>query len=77
LELRMKVRVKHVFKYTWDNETTQTLERGDYDVPRDLEQRTALLAIQFGAAVRINEKVAPENKVVTAPETKKRAKKAK
>jgi hypothetical protein len=70
----MKIRVKRIFKYMWDNVTTHTLLPGEYNVPQEVTERTALLAIQLGAAVRINEpfkKVAPENKAIPkAPENK-------
>jgi hypothetical protein len=65
----MRLRVKKLFKYTWDNITTHKLLPGEYDVPKEVAENTALLAIQFGAAVWINipkpapKKEAPENKV--------------
>jgi hypothetical protein len=65
----MRLRVKKLFKYTWDNITTHKLLPGEYDVPAEVAENTALLAIQFGAAVWINipkpapKKEAPENKV--------------
>ena len=63
----MKLRVKRLFKYTWDNVTTHKLIPGEYDVPEEVAENSALLAIQFGAAVWVNppfKKVAPENKAV-------------
>jgi hypothetical protein len=76
----MKLRVKRLFKYMWDNVTTHQLLPGEYDVPKDVSERTALLAIQLGAAVWINlkpapKKVAPENKVVKVAENKTKKKK--
>ena len=72
----MKIRVKRLFKYTWDNVTTHKLTPGEYDVPGDVPENAALLAIQFGAAVRINipapKKEAPENKVVKVSANKKK-----
>jgi hypothetical protein len=72
----MRLRVKKLFKYTWDNITTHKLLPGEYDVPAEVAENTALLAIQFGVAVWINiprpapKKEAPENKVVKAAENK-------
>lgn len=69
----MKLRVKRLFKYMFDNVTTHKLLPGEYDVPGDVAENAALLAIQFGAAVWINtplKEVAPENKVVMVPENK-------
>jgi hypothetical protein len=69
----MKLRVKRVFKYMLDNITTYTLLPGTYNVPKDVSEEVAVLAIQFGNAVRINppfKKVAPENKVVKITENK-------
>ena len=76
----MKIRVKRIFKYMWDNVTTKQLLPGEYSVPEEVSERTALLAIQLGAAVRINKpvkkeapkKVAPENKLVKVPANKKK-----
>jgi hypothetical protein len=80
----MKLRVKKLFKYTWDNITTHKLLPGEYDVPGEVAENTALLAIQFGVAVWINvprpapitdsmlQKEAPENKVVYPPANKKK-----
>ena len=72
----MRIRVKRLFKYTWDNRKTHQLLPGEYDVPGEVAENTALLAIQFGAAVRINapvaEKKAPENKVVIPVANKKK-----
>ena len=75
----MRIRVKKLFKYTWDNVTTHKLLPGEYDVPKDVPENAALLAIQFGNAVRINppvkvapKKIAPENKVVKVPANKKK-----
>ena len=71
----MKLRVKRIFKYTWDNVTTHKLLPGDYNVPKDVAENAALLAIQFGAAVWVNppfKKVAPENKVVKVKTNKKK-----
>jgi hypothetical protein len=69
----MKLRVTRLFKYMWDNKVTHQLLPGNYNVPEDLEERTAILAIQFGAAVWVNppfKKEAPENKAVKAEENK-------
>jgi hypothetical protein len=70
----MKLRVKRVFKYMLDNITTHTLLPGTYNVPKDVSEEVAVLAIQFGNAVRINppfKKVAPENKAVKVSKQKK------
>jgi hypothetical protein len=74
----MKLRVKRVFKYMLDNITTYTLLPGTYNVPKDVSEEVAVLAIQFGNAVRINppfKKVAPENKTITVKKKKVRRKK--
>jgi len=73
----MKLRVKRVFKYTFDNsKTTQKLMPGTYSVPKEIPENAALLAIQFGAAVWVNtrapKKVAPENKAVKVPANKQK-----
>ena len=70
----MKIRIRRAFKYMLDSVTTHTLQPGTYNVPKDVSEDVALLAIQFGAAVRVNQpfkKVAPENKAVKADKTKK------
>jgi len=76
----MKLRVKRLFKYTFDNVTDHKLLPGEYNVPGDVSEQAALLAIQFGNAVWINvplpkpapKKVAPENKVVYPAASKKK-----
>jgi hypothetical protein len=70
----MKIKVRRLFKYMLDSITTHELKPGEYQVPQEVDSDVAILAIQFGAAVRVNEPVktpAPENKVKTpAPENK-------
>jgi hypothetical protein len=76
----MKLRVKRLFKYTFDNVKTHKLLPGEYDVPNEVSEQAAILAIQFGNAVWVNiplpvrkimlKKEAPENKVVKPPENK-------
>lgn len=70
----MKIRVRQNFKYTWDNVVTHTLYPGEYEVPQQVDQRTAALAIEFGKAIivpaRMVEKKAPEDKAIR-PESKK------
>ena len=77
----MRIRVKKLFKYTWDNKTNHQLLPGEYDVPGEVAENTALLAIQFGAAVRVHvpapKKEVPENKVVYPPANKKKVSKKK
>lgn len=71
----MKLRVNRLFKYTWDNKTTHKLLPGTYNVPKEVEENAALLAIQFGAAVWVHppvKKKAPENKVVRVSANKKK-----
>jgi hypothetical protein len=78
----MKLRVKRLFKYTFDNVKTHKLLPGEYDVPKDVSEQAAILAIQFGAAVWVNiplpvkkimlKKEAPENKVVYPSANKKK-----
>lgn len=84
----MKLRVKRLFKYTFDNVKTHKLLPGEYEVPKDVSEQAALLAIQFGNAVWIHapvkpapkkvapKKVAPENKVVWPAANKTKKKKA-
>lgn len=82
----MKIQVRRLFSYTFDNIKTHTLEPGI----RDVSKEVADLAISFRAASRyvepVAKKAAPENKVIAAPENKaadapkskiKKAKKAK
>ena len=78
----MKIKVKRKFKYTWDNRMTHVLLPGEYDVPRNVDKDAAELALTFGAAVIIPEKIvrpvkkkpvkkkAPENKAVKVKEAK-------
>ena len=76
----MKLRVRRPFKYMVDNVTAhqRQLEPGDHEVPGDVPEGIALLAIQFGAAVFVfppskkdaPKKVAPENKMARVPENK-------
>jgi hypothetical protein len=73
----MKLRVKRLFKYMVDNVTADRLLPGEYNVPGEVSEQTALKAIQLGAAVWIttpirvpSKKVAPENKAVKVPENK-------
>jgi hypothetical protein len=74
----MKLRVKRLVKYTFDNVTTHQTPPGEYNVPKDVSEQAAILMIQHGAAVWITapikvapKKVAPENKVVMPPENKR------
>jgi hypothetical protein len=77
----MKLRVKRTFKYMVDNVTASKILPGTYNVPDEVLEKTAILAIQFGAAVWVNtplrkvapKKVAPENKAVKVPANKKKA----
>jgi len=62
----MKVKVKRAFQIQIDSRTVKTYEPGVYDVDRELAEKM----IRFGKAEKVLEKVAPENKVVSAPETK-------
>ena len=73
----MKIRVKRIFKYTFDNITNYELLPGEYEVGRQIDENAAHLAMQFGAAVIIPEakkkkvtKKAPENKVLNVKGTK-------
>ena len=62
----MKIRVKKVFRYQVDARKERELQPGVHDLPDDL----ALKVLKFGKAEKVFEKVAPENKVVKAPESK-------
>ena len=73
----MKIRFRRQFKYMVDNATELTIERGEYEVPRQVSKDVANLAIQFGAAVvipdapkKVAKKKAPENKVLEVEEDK-------
>jgi hypothetical protein len=73
----MKLRVKRLVKYTFDNVTTHQTPPGEYNVPKDVSEQAAILMIQHGAAVWITapikvapKKVAPENKVVKVEKNK-------
>lgn len=64
----MKIRLKKVFRYQVDARKERELQPGVHDLPEDL----ALKVLKFGKAEKVFEKVAPENKVVQAPESKKK-----
>ena len=77
----MKIKLRRKFKYTWDNKTVHELLPGEYEVPRQIDEKAAKLALSFGAAIIIPEskgvvkrpkfrKKAPENKVVKVKRTK-------
>ncbi len=72
----MKIRVTRAFTYTWDHLKDHTLAPGEYEVPRNVSERTAMLAIEFGAAVIVPtvtkpvRKKAPENKLAKVKEAK-------
>jgi hypothetical protein len=74
----MKLRVKRTFKFMIDNVNADKILPGTYNVPEEVAEHTALLAIQFGAAVWVHKKapakVAPENKAVKVPANKKKGK---
>lgn len=66
----MRIRIKNVFRFM-DGDRERCMSPGIYEVPKDLREDVARLAISFGAAVRVDiSKVAPENKAITAPEDK-------
>jgi len=69
----MKIQVKREFRYEVGG-FTKTLKAGLYSVPKDVNESTARLAIEFGAAVIVPmfTKIAPENKISEVPESKKR-----
>lgn len=77
----MKIKLKRKFKYTFDNVTVHEILPGEYEVGRQVDQKSATLALEFGAAVIVPEpkkeekppkfsKKAPENKVLKGKETK-------
>lgn len=68
----MKIYLRRVFKYTFDNRSFHKIMPGTYEVPRQVDKDAAELALEFGAAV-----IVPEPKVVKKKPVKKRiAKKA-
>ena len=70
----MRIHVKRAFTYQKTPSKTATLQPGEYEVGPDISLHVAEMALKFGGAVVIAEvkKVAPENKVVEAPENKVR-----
>ena len=66
----MKLKVKRAFRYQFNAATTKDIAPGIYDVPKDISREIADSILKFGKAEIVSEKVAPENKVVTAPESK-------
>jgi hypothetical protein len=74
----MKIKLRRKFKYTWDNRTTHEILPGEYEVPRQVDEEAAHLAIEMGYAVIVPEakkkpkfkKKAPENKAMKAQESK-------
>jgi hypothetical protein len=66
----MKINVKTAFSYSLDSVTSHRLERGIHDVSKEV----ADIALSFRYASRVEfAKVAPENKVISAPENKSEA----
>lgn len=72
----MKISIKRKFQYQADARTLKVLPVGVYEVGKDISQYLCDLALKFGKAEvvveKVVEKVAPENKVVAAPENKKK-----
>jgi len=71
----MKIRIKKKFQYQADARTLKVLPVGVYEVGKDISQYVCDLALKFGKAEVVVEKVvkvAPENKVVAAPANKKK-----
>jgi len=75
----MKIYLKRIFKYTFDNRSFHEILSGTYEVPRQVDKDAAHLALEMGAAVIVPEvvkkqskftKKAPENKVTRAKESK-------
>ena len=73
----MKIKLRRKFKYTFDNRTNHEILPGTYEVPRQVDEDAAKLALSFGAAIIIPEakkpklkKKAPENKVLKVKRTK-------
>ena len=77
----MKIYFKRKFKYMWDTITVHAILPGTYEVPRQVDEAAAKLALEFGAAVIVPEpkavkkkakftKKAPENKVMKVKRTK-------
>ncbi len=72
----MKIKITRKFKYQDGPRKTKELLPGEYVVGKDISLRQAEMVLRFGRAEVIVEpkvtKVAPENKVVEAPEDKAR-----
>lgn len=74
----MKIKVKRKFKYMVDVRTASEILPGIYEVPRQVDEHAAHLALSFGAAIIIPKpkkklkfkKKAPENKVMKVKESK-------
>ena len=75
----MKIYFRRIFKYTLDDSRSfHKILPGTYQVPRQVDEDAAQLALEFGAAVIVPEpkkkpkfkKKAPENQVVRAKRTK-------
>ena len=78
----MKVQFKYKFKYCWDTTEVFEVAPGTYEVPGQLEDRVASLALELGRAVIVPEpkkkvakkkvfkKKAPENKTLKVKESK-------
>ena len=64
----MKIRLKRPFRYQVDARREREIPPGVHDLP----DKIAELAIKWGRAERVVEKVAPENKVVEIAENKKK-----
>ena len=62
----MKIRLNRTFKYQKSATEVVTLDKGEHNVT----EHVGNLALRFGGAVRVDQKKAPENKVVKAAENK-------
>ncbi len=68
----MKIKVKRLFRYMATPTDTKDIVVGVYSVPEDISDELAQKILRFGKAEVLQEKKAPENKVVATPENKTR-----
>lgn len=72
----MKIRIQQLFRHQASATKVRKYPPGVYDVPRQMSNHVAELALKFGRAEIVApvmvEKKAPEDKVVGTPENKAR-----
>ena len=68
----MKIKVKREFRIQVGPAKVDVIAPGVYLVPGEMSLAVAEKVLRFGKAAVVPEKVAPENKVVQAPESKEK-----